>query len=127
MASQADAERRSGRRSEGESLPAAALGDASDIMMARPSRCSCAACRARSRSALTRTPPSVFRAPLMSTIEEIGSFLAREKAAALNHAALIQAALALRDTQPPAGGRQRPAPRRPKAAEHVATRTRARH
>jgi hypothetical protein len=29
--------------------------------------------------------------------------------------------------QPPAGGRQRPAPRRPKAAEHVATRTRARH
>ena len=46
---------------------------------------------------------------------------------ALTHAALIQAALALRDTQPPAGGRQRPAPRRPKAAEHVTTRTRARH
>jgi hypothetical protein len=63
----------------------------------------------------------------MSTIEEIGSFPAREKAAVLTHAALIQAALALRDTQPPAGGRQRPAPRRPKAAEHVATRTRVRH
>jgi hypothetical protein len=46
---------------------------------------------------------------------------------ALTHAALIQAALALPDTQPPAGGRQRPAPRRPKAAEHVATRTRVRH
>ena len=46
---------------------------------------------------------------------------------ALTHAALIQAALALRDTQPPAGGRQRPAPRRPKAAEHATTRTRARH
>jgi hypothetical protein len=68
-----------------------------------------------------------FRAPLMSTIEEIGSFLAREKAAALSQAALIQAALTLPDTQPPAGGRQRPAQRRPKAAEHVATRTRARH
>jgi hypothetical protein len=69
----------------------------------------------------------VFRALLMSTIEEIGSFPARVKAAVLPHAVLIQAALALRDTQPPAGGRQRPAPRRPKAAEHVATRTRARH
>jgi hypothetical protein len=46
---------------------------------------------------------------------------------ALTHAALVQAALALRDTQPPAGGRQRPAPRRPKAAEHAAARTRGRH
>ena len=46
---------------------------------------------------------------------------------ALTHAALVQAALALRDTQPPAGGRQRPAPRRPKAAEHAAARTHSRH
>jgi GH15 family glucan-1,4-alpha-glucosidase len=45
---------------------------------------------------------------------------------ALTHAALGQAALALRDTQPPAGGRQRPAPRRPKAAEHAAAQTRSR-
>jgi hypothetical protein len=61
MARQADAEREKQAKiinSEGEPLPAAAPGDVSYIMMAYPSRCSCLTCRGRSRSALTRTPPS---------------------------------------------------------------------
>jgi regulator of protease activity HflC (stomatin/prohibitin superfamily) len=61
MARQAEAEREKRAKiinAEGESLAAAALGQASDTMMAHRSPCSCATCRAWSRSAWTRTPPS---------------------------------------------------------------------
>ena len=58
MARQAEAEREKRAKiiaAEGESLAAAALGDASDTMMAHPSPCSSATCRAWWRSASTRT------------------------------------------------------------------------
>jgi len=61
MAKQAEAEREKRAKiisAEGESMAAAALGDASDIMMAHPSPSSSATCRAWSRSAWTRTAPS---------------------------------------------------------------------
>ncbi|MFG2021728.1 SPFH domain-containing protein [Actinomadura geliboluensis] len=60
MAKQAEAEREKRAKiisAEGESMAAAALGDASDTMMAHPLRCSCGTCRAWSRSAWTRTVP----------------------------------------------------------------------
>ena len=61
MARQAEAEREKRAKiinAEGESLAAAALGDASDTMMAHPWHCSYGTCRAWSKSASTRTPPS---------------------------------------------------------------------
>ena len=61
MARQAEAEREKRAKiinAEGESLAAAALGEASDTMMAHPWRCSCATFSPWSRSASTRTPPS---------------------------------------------------------------------
>src|SRR6059058_1087993 len=57
MARQAEAEREKRAKiinAEGESLAAAALGDASDTMMATRWRCSCATCKASWRSAWTR-------------------------------------------------------------------------
>jgi len=85
MARQAEAEREKRAKIinvEGESLAAAALGDASDTMMAHPLALQLRNLQSLVEIGVDKNTTVVFPAPLMSTIEELGSFLAREKAAA---------------------------------------------
>jgi len=84
MARQAEAEREKRAKiinAEGESLAAAALGDASDTMMAHPLALQLRNLQSLIEIGVDKNTTVVFPAPLMSTIEELGSFLAREKAA----------------------------------------------
>jgi regulator of protease activity HflC (stomatin/prohibitin superfamily) len=85
MAKQAEAEREKRAKiinAEGESLAAAALGDASDIMMAHPLSLQLRNLQSLVEIGVDKNTTVVFPAPLMSTIGELGSFLAREVAAA---------------------------------------------
>jgi len=85
MARQAEAEREKRAKiinAEGESLAAAALGDASDTMMAHPLALQLRNLQSLVEIGVDKNTTVVFPAPLMSTIEELGAFLAREKAAA---------------------------------------------
>ena len=85
MAKQAEAEREKRAKiinAEGESMAAGALGDASDTMMAHPLALQLRNLQSLVEIAVDKNSTVVFPAPLMSTIEELGSFLAREKAAA---------------------------------------------
>ena len=84
MARQAEAEREKRAKiinAEGESLAAAALGDASDIMMAHPLALQLRNLQSLVEIAVDKNSTVVFPAPLMSTISELGTFLAREAAA----------------------------------------------
>jgi hypothetical protein len=86
MARQAEAEREKRAKiinAEGESLAASALGDASDTMMAHPLALQLRNLQSLVEIGVDKNTTVVFPAPLMSTIEELGSFLAREKAAAV--------------------------------------------
>jgi regulator of protease activity HflC (stomatin/prohibitin superfamily) len=86
MSRQAEAEREKRAKiinAEGESLAAAALGEASDIMMAHPLALQLRNLQSLVEIGVDKNTTAVFPAPLMSTIEELGSFLAREKAAAV--------------------------------------------
>ena len=85
MARQAEAEREKRAKiinAEGESLAAAALGEASDIMMAHPLSLQLRNLQSLVEIGVDRNTTVVFPAPLMTTIAELGSFLARETAAA---------------------------------------------
>ena len=85
MARQAEAEREKRAKiinAEGESLAAAALGDASDIMMAHPIALQLRNLQSLVEIGVDKNTVVVFPAPLMSTIGELGAFLAREAAAA---------------------------------------------
>jgi regulator of protease activity HflC (stomatin/prohibitin superfamily) len=85
MARQAEAEREKRAKiisAEGESLAAAALGEASDTMMAHPLALQLRNLQSLVEIGVDKNTTVVFPAPLMSTIEELGSFLSREKAAA---------------------------------------------
>jgi regulator of protease activity HflC (stomatin/prohibitin superfamily) len=85
MARQAEAEREKRAKiinAQGESLAAAALGDASDIMMAHPLALQLRNLQSLVEIGVDKNTTVVFPAPLMSTIGELGSFLARETAAA---------------------------------------------
>ena len=85
MAKQAEAEREKRAKiinAEGESLAAAALGDASDTMMAHPLALQLRNLQSLVEIGVDKNTTVVFPAPLMSTIGELGSFLAREAAAA---------------------------------------------
>jgi regulator of protease activity HflC (stomatin/prohibitin superfamily) len=85
MARQAEAEREKRAKiisAEGESLAATALGDASDIMMAHPLALQLRNLQSLVDIGVDKNTTVVFPAPLMSTIVELGSFLARENAAA---------------------------------------------
>src|SRR5438270_10891068 len=85
MARQAEAEREKRAKiinAEGESLAAAALGDASDVMMEHPLALQLRNLQSLIEIAVDKNSTVVFPAPLMSTIGELGSFLAREPAAA---------------------------------------------
>ena len=85
MARQAEAEREKRAKiinAEGESLAAAALGDASDTMMAHPLALQLRNLQSLVEIGVDKNTTVVFPAPLMSTIAELGAFLARESAAA---------------------------------------------
>ena len=94
MARQAEAEREKRAKiinAEGESLAAAALGDASDIMMAHPLALQLRNLQSLVEIGVDKNTTVVFPAPLMSTIGELGSFLARETAAASQPAPVLAA------------------------------------
>jgi regulator of protease activity HflC (stomatin/prohibitin superfamily) len=85
MARQAEAEREKRAKiinAEGESLAAAALGDASDIMAAHPLALQLRNLQSMVEIGVDKNTTVVFPAPLMSTIGELGAFLARETDAA---------------------------------------------
>jgi regulator of protease activity HflC (stomatin/prohibitin superfamily) len=85
MARQAEAEREKRAKiinAEGESLAAAALGDASDTMMAHPLALQLRNLQSLVEIGVDKNTTVVFPAPLMSTIEELVSFLTREERAA---------------------------------------------
>ena len=85
MARQAEAEREKRAKiiaAEGESLAAAALGDASDTMMAHPLALQLRNLQTLVELGVDKNSTVVFPAPLMSTIAELGNFLARENGAA---------------------------------------------
>ncbi|CAN5119318.1 slipin family protein [soil metagenome] len=85
MARQAEAEREKRAKiinAEGESLAAAALGDASDIMMKHPLALQLRNLQSLVEIGVDKNTTVVFPAPLMTTIAELGTFLARETAAA---------------------------------------------
>ena len=91
MARQAEAEREKRAKiinAEGESLAAAALGEASDTMMAHPLALQLRNLQSLVEIGVDKNTTVVFPAPLMSTIEELGSFLAREKNAASTSSSL---------------------------------------
>jgi regulator of protease activity HflC (stomatin/prohibitin superfamily) len=85
MARQAEAEREKRAKiinAEGESLAAAALGEASDTMMAHPLALQLRNLQSLVEIGVDKNTTVVFPAPLMSTIGELGAFLARETTAA---------------------------------------------
>jgi regulator of protease activity HflC (stomatin/prohibitin superfamily) len=85
MARQAEAEREKRAKiinAEGESMAAAALGDASDTMMAHPLALQLRNLQSLVEIGVDKNTTVVFPAPLMSTIAELGACLAREAAAA---------------------------------------------
>jgi regulator of protease activity HflC (stomatin/prohibitin superfamily) len=84
MARQAEAEREKRAKiiaAEGESLAAAALGAASDTMMAHPLALQLRNLQTLVEIGVDNNTTVVFPAPLMSTIGELGAFLSRETAA----------------------------------------------
>ncbi|HVV08338.1 slipin family protein [Amycolatopsis sp.] len=87
MARQAEAEREKRAKiinAEGESLAAAALGEASDTMMAHPLALQLRNLQSLVELGVDKNTTVVFPAPLMTTISELGAFVARETAAANN-------------------------------------------
>ena len=81
MARQAEAEREKRAKiiaAEGESLAAAALGDASDTMMAHPLALQLRNLQTLIEIGVDKNTTVVFPGPLMSTIQEMGAFLSRE-------------------------------------------------
>ena len=84
MARQAEAEREKRAKiiaAQGESLAAAALGDASDIMMAHPLALQLRNLQTLIEIGVDKNTTVVFPGPLMSTIQEMGAFLSRETGA----------------------------------------------
>jgi regulator of protease activity HflC (stomatin/prohibitin superfamily) len=85
MAREAEAEREKRAKiiaAEGESLAAAALGEASDTMMAHPLALQLRNLQSLVEIGVDKNTTVVFPSPLMSTIQELGAFLARETTAA---------------------------------------------
>jgi regulator of protease activity HflC (stomatin/prohibitin superfamily) len=85
MARQAEAEREKRAKiiaAQGEALAAGELAHASDVMMAHPLALQLRNLQTLVEIAVDKNSTVVFPAPLMSTIGELGAFLARESAAA---------------------------------------------
>ena len=86
MARQAEAEREKRAKiinAEGESMAAAALGDASDIMMAHPLALQLRNLQSLVEIGVDKNTTVVFPSPIMTTIAEVGAFLHREASAAV--------------------------------------------
>jgi regulator of protease activity HflC (stomatin/prohibitin superfamily) len=84
MARQAEAEREKRAKiinAEGESMAAAALGDASDTMMAHPLALQLRNLQSLVEIGVDKNTTVVFPAPLMTTIGELQAFLHRENTA----------------------------------------------
>ncbi len=84
MARQAEAEREKRAKiiaAEGEAMAAGELARASDVMMAHPLALQLRNLQTLVEISVDKNSTVVFPAPLMSTIQELGAFLAREKAA----------------------------------------------
>ena len=108
IARQAEAEREKRAKiinAEGESLAAAALGEASDVMVAHPLALQLRNLQSIVEIGVDKNTTVVFPAPLMSTIAELGSFLATEQAAAT--AALPPSSDKSRRTAAPGGAADR--------------------
>ncbi|WP_433664595.1 slipin family protein [Nocardia sp. CA-128927] len=91
MARQAEAEREKRAKiiaAEGESMAAAALGDASDTMMAHPLALQLRNLQTLIELGVDKNTTVVFPAQLMSAIGDVGSYFARETAAAAALAAV---------------------------------------
>jgi regulator of protease activity HflC (stomatin/prohibitin superfamily) len=87
MAKQAEAEREKRAKiiaAEGEALAAGELANASDIMMDHPIALQLRNLQTLIEISVDKNSTVVFPAPLMSTIHELGSFLAREVESAAN-------------------------------------------
>jgi regulator of protease activity HflC (stomatin/prohibitin superfamily) len=85
MARQAEAEREKRAKiinAEGEFKAAAALGDASDIMMAHPLALQLRNLQSLVEIGVDKNTTVVFPAPIMTTISELGNFIQREKESA---------------------------------------------
>ena len=85
MARQAEAEREKRAKiiaAQGEALAAGELAHASDVMMAHPLALQLRNLQTLVEVAVDKNSTVVFPAPLMSTIGELGAFLARETKAA---------------------------------------------
>src|SRR5437763_12622742 len=85
MARQAEAEREKRAKiiaAEGEALAADALGTAADIMMTHPLALQLRNLQSLVEIGVDKNTTVVSPAPLMSTIQELGAFVARETAAA---------------------------------------------
>ncbi len=85
MARQAEAEREKRAKiinAEGESLAAAALGEASDVMMAHPIALQLRNLQSLVEIGVDKNTTVVFPSPIMTTIEELKAFILREKGSA---------------------------------------------
>ena len=85
MARQAEAEREKRAKiiaAEGEALAAGELAHAADVMMAHPLALQLRNLQTLVEIAVDKNSTVIFPAPLMSTIQELGAFLAREATAA---------------------------------------------
>ncbi len=86
MARQAEAEREKRAKiiaAEGEALAAGELALAADVMMAHPLALQLRNLQTLVEIAVDKNSTVIFPAPLMSTIQELGAFLARESTAAV--------------------------------------------
>src|SRR6266568_2146304 len=107
MARQAEAEREKRAKiiaAEGESLAADQLGAASDIMMAHPLALQLRNLQSLVEIGVDKNTTVVFPAPLMSTIGELGAFLAREAATAASATSAAAATLPAVAPEPAADG-----------------------
>lgn len=90
MARQAEAEREKRAKiinAEGESLAAAALGEASDTMMAHPLALQLRNLQSLVEIGVDKNTTVVFPSPIMTTIEELTAFIHRQSASAEKAAA----------------------------------------
>jgi regulator of protease activity HflC (stomatin/prohibitin superfamily) len=111
MAREAEAEREKRAKiinARGESLAAHALGDASDIMMAHPLALQLRNLQTLVELGVDKNSTVVFPAPLMSTIGELGSFLAREREAAAARPPEANGTVPVQRTAPDAATRTEP-------------------
>jgi regulator of protease activity HflC (stomatin/prohibitin superfamily) len=93
MAKQAEAEREKRAKiinAEGESLAAAALGEASDTMMDHPLALQLRNLQSLVEIGVDKNTTVVFPSPIMTTIAELSAFIASEKTAAAARPALAE-------------------------------------